>query len=70
MPSYQELETKVRQLERMVLFMMQSMTVTRTEGIIDKKIVTRTWLDLYLQSQGAGLRKPVDVIEEPTDGRD
>lgn len=68
MASYQDLESRIAQLERMIRFTMKSFTVTRREGIIAPKIVTRTMLDLYYNAQGAGLQDiPVDIIEEPAD---
>ena len=53
MSSYQDIETRLAQVERKLEFVMLNFKFGTVEGVIDKKIVVKTLLDMYFESQGA-----------------
>jgi hypothetical protein len=67
MPSYQDIETRLQVVEDKINFVMLAMKVTRVEGIIAPKAITKTLLEIYLEAKGLG-RVPalIKPSEEPT----
>ncbi len=52
--SYQDIDTRLQQIERKVAFIMQSFSLT---GVVDGETVpkARTLLEIYLAAQAAGI---------------
>ncbi len=55
MPSYQDIETRLRVVEDKVDLLMRSIRITRREGLVDPKTVTKTLLDIYREMKGLGM---------------
>lgn len=66
MASYQDIEQRLRVVEDKLKFTMEEFKVGRVEGIVDRKLVTKSLYELYLE-QVTGKELKGTVTDLPAD---
>lgn len=66
MPSYQDIEQRLQIIEEKVDLLMRSISIQRVEGVVDKKVVTKTLLDLYRDMKSRGVMLTTEKTAETT----
>ena len=68
MPSYQDIESRLRSVEEKIEFVMQMIKFPQRVGLIDPKTVIISLRDMYYATKAAGLAPdptpPTSLIEE------
>jgi hypothetical protein len=54
MPSYQDIETRLRVVEEKVDLLMRSIKINKVEGLVDKKVTTKSLLEIYHEMKWQG----------------